>query len=85
MQRNLRSPKERIARALCRLDGHAAGTVMDGVPMWHSYDDEAVVVLAAIEVSPLLELLKEIELNEAVPRELRDKAHLAAARFVGLA
>lgn len=49
MPGRLRSPKERIARALCRLDGHLESITMDGVAMWQSYEDDAVVVLAAIE------------------------------------
>lgn len=85
MPGRLRSPKERIARALCRLDGHPENITMDGVAMWQSYEDDAVVVLAAIEVAPLLEVLKDVERNEAVPMDLKNKAHRASVRFVGLA
>ncbi len=44
------SPRERAARALCRLAGNPENTTFEGRPMWMSYLEEVDVVLeAAIE------------------------------------
>lgn len=40
---------ERIARALCRLDGHPENIAFEGRPMWQSYLPQVRVVLDEIE------------------------------------
>lgn len=39
---------ERVARALCKLDGHPAGATMDGKPLWQDYLPEARAALMAL-------------------------------------
>lgn len=39
---------ERIARALCRLDGHPENIQFEGRPMWQSYLPQVRAVLDAI-------------------------------------
>jgi len=41
------SPRERAARALCRLDGHFENTTFEGKPMWQSYLAQVDAVLQA--------------------------------------
>lgn len=83
MPRRNQPPRERIARALCRLDGHPENITMDGEPMWCSYDDEAIEVLAAVQVGPVLELLIDISGNESIPATFRDRARDAVLTFNG--
>ena len=45
--RNVRSPRERVARALCDLHGHPSDIKMDGQPMWVSYFREVDAALSA--------------------------------------
>jgi hypothetical protein len=42
-----RSPRERAARALCRLAGNPENTMFEGKPMWVSYLPEADAILEA--------------------------------------
>lgn len=42
-----KSPRERAARALCRLDGHPEDTKFEGKPMWMSYLGQVDAVLKA--------------------------------------
>lgn len=42
------SPRERAARALCRLDGHPENIAFEGRPMWQSYLPQADAVLEAV-------------------------------------
>lgn len=42
-----RPPRERAARALCRLAGNPEDTKFDGRPMWESYLPEVDAVLEA--------------------------------------
>ena len=42
-----KSPRERAARALCRLAGNPEDTNFEGRPMWTSYLDEVDAVLQA--------------------------------------
>lgn len=42
-----KSPRERAARALCRLDGNPENTMFEGKPMWVSYLDQVDAVLEA--------------------------------------
>ena len=37
---------ERVARALCRVDGHPEDAKMDGKPLWASYEAEARAAIA---------------------------------------
>lgn len=39
---------ERVARALCRLDGHPENAKMDGKPLWQDYVAEARAAIAAM-------------------------------------
>lgn len=42
-----RPPRERAARALCRLNGNPEDTAFEGKPMWQSYLPEVDAVLRA--------------------------------------
>jgi hypothetical protein len=39
---------ERVARALCELDGHPPGATMDGKPLWQDYLPEAWAAVMAL-------------------------------------
>ena len=39
---------ERVARALCRLDGHPENATMDGKPLWQDYEPEARAAIEAM-------------------------------------
>ncbi len=41
------SPREKAARALCRLDGNPENSTFEGKPMWHSYLVQVDAVLKA--------------------------------------
>lgn len=43
----MRPPRERAARALCRLAGNPEDTKFDGKPMWQQYLPEVDAVLRA--------------------------------------
>lgn len=43
----MKSPRERAARALCRLDGHPENIQFEGKPMWQSYLPQVDAVLEA--------------------------------------
>jgi hypothetical protein len=45
MPRRPKSPRERAARALCNLDGHAPDIQFEGAPMWKSYLPQVDAVL----------------------------------------
>ena len=47
MAPEIRSPRERAARALCELQGHPPDIKMAGRPMWMSYLEEVDTVLKA--------------------------------------
>lgn len=47
MVRSLLSPREKAARALCRLSGVPENTQFEGRPMWQSFLPEVDAVLAA--------------------------------------
>lgn len=47
MARKHQSPRERAARALCRLDGHPEDIRFEGRPMWESYLPQVDAVLEA--------------------------------------
>lgn len=42
-----KSPRERAARALCRLAGQSEDIMVKGEPIWRSYLDEVDTVLVA--------------------------------------
>ncbi|NPD16949.1 hypothetical protein HOY34_17285 [Xinfangfangia sp. D13-10-4-6] len=47
MARREKPPREKAARALCELDGHAPETRFEGGPMWASYLPQVDAVLRA--------------------------------------
>jgi len=65
---------ERVARALCRLQGHPCDIRFEGKSMWQSFLPEADAALAAADIDPLIALLRQIEAHAAVPGALRDQA-----------
>ena len=65
---------ERVARALCRLQGHPCDIRFEGKSMWQSFLPEADAALAAADIDPLIALLRQIEADAAVPEALRDQA-----------
>jgi hypothetical protein len=67
-------PRERIARALSRLQGHPPDIRFEGKPMWQSFLPEADAALAAADIDPLIALLRQIEAHAAVLEALRDQA-----------
>jgi len=46
--RRIKPPRERAARALCRLAGNPEDTRFEGRPMWESYLPEVDAVLGAV-------------------------------------
>lgn len=53
-------PRERAARALCRMNGVPEDTKFEGRPMWESYLDEVGTVLKAALTPEELEKLKAL-------------------------
>jgi hypothetical protein len=51
---------EKVARALCRLDGHPENATMDGKPLWRDYEPEARAAIAAMR-EPTPEMLEAAE------------------------
>lgn len=47
MPRRIKPPRERAARALCRLAGNPEDARFEGRPMWESYLPEVDAVLGA--------------------------------------
>lgn len=47
MAGKMMSPRERAARALCRLSGNRENTMFEGEPIWKSFLDEVDTVLIA--------------------------------------
>lgn len=54
-------PRERAARALCKLHGHPPDTRFEGKAMWESYLDEVDAVLTAAIGTSALNELKQAE------------------------
>lgn len=50
---------ERVARALCRHDGHPENATMDGKPLWQDYLPEARVAIEAMR-EPTEDMLLDI-------------------------
>ena len=60
MVKRPQSPRERAARALCRLAGNPENITFEGQPMWMSYLREVDVVLeAALSPEDFERLLRE--------------------------
>jgi hypothetical protein len=51
---------ERVARALCRLDGHPENAIMDGKPLWMDFVPEARAAIEAMR-EPSPEILAVLE------------------------
>jgi len=66
-------PRERIARALSRLQGHPSDIRFEGKPMWHSFLPEADAALAAADIDPLIALLRQIEADVRLTRRHRSR------------
>lgn len=60
----MKGPRERAARALCRLEGNPENIQFEGKPMWQSYLSQADAVLAA--ALPAAEWKRLFE-NEPLP------------------
>ena len=56
----IKSPRERAARALCRLNRVPEDTMFEGRPMWESYLDEVDIVLKAALSPEYFEKLKAL-------------------------
>jgi hypothetical protein len=54
------SPEERICRALCSADGNPENIAFEGKPMWQSYRDAARAALGAVQLEPLLDIVREV-------------------------
>ncbi len=76
-------PEERVARALCRADGHPENTRFEGRPTWESYKREAEQVLWALEVETLTAALRGMAAERSVPLPVREKALLALQAYEG--
>jgi hypothetical protein len=74
-------PRERIARALSRLQGHPSDIRFEGKPMKQSFLPEADAALAAADIDPLIALLRQIETHAAVPEALRDQAAVVLREY----
>ncbi|MCB1345344.1 MAG: hypothetical protein H6900_09965 [Rhodobacter sp.] len=61
MTRTAKPPRERAARALCRLHGHRPDTRFDGKAMWESYLDEVDTVIASAMGEETLRNMKDAE------------------------
>jgi hypothetical protein len=70
-------PRERVARALSRLQGHPPDIRFESKPMWESFLPEADAALEAAGVEPLIALLRQFEADAALPKMVRDQAAAA--------
>jgi hypothetical protein len=66
-------PRERIARALSRLQGHPSDIRVEGKPMWPSFLPEADAALAAADIDPLIALLARSKRTPPYPRRFATK------------
>lgn len=76
-------PEERVARTLCRADGHPENTRFEGRCMWESYKGEAEQVLRALDVETLTAALRGMAAERSVPLPVREKALLALQVYEG--
>lgn len=74
-------PLERVARALCRADGHPENTRFESKPMWASYVGEAELVLRGLKAEVIVEALASVIENDQVPDEVRRKARKALEEY----
>jgi hypothetical protein len=58
---------ERVARALCRFEGHLENIPFEGQPMWASYIDQARAVLTAMRdpTEEMREAAASLDLSES--------------------
>lgn len=61
MTSTAKPPRERAARALCKLHGHLPDTRFEGKAMWESYLDEVDAVIASAMGAEVLRQLKDAE------------------------
>ncbi|CAM3518683.1 hypothetical protein G6L26_007535 [Agrobacterium radiobacter] len=62
--KNPQPPRERAARALCRLSDVPENTKFDGRPMWESFLPEVDAVLEAALGAEEIERMKKDEVNK---------------------
>lgn len=74
-------PLERVARALCRADGHPEDIKFESNPMWASYCGEAQLVLDALKPGVLVDALTSLLKDDAVPERVRRNAEAALAAY----
>lgn len=74
-------PLERVARALCRADGHPEDIKFEGKPMWMSYTEEATTVLAGLKADVIVEALAQVIAGDGVPEPMREKAQHALRSY----
>lgn len=74
-------PLERVARALCRADGHPENTMFESKPMWASYVGEAEFVLRHLKAEVIVEALASVIEDSLVPESLRKKACKALEEY----
>lgn len=74
-------PLERVARALCRADGHMEDSRFEGKPMWASYVSEAEFVLRGLKADVIVEALESVIGDKQVPEPLREKARKAVEQY----
>lgn len=77
----MREPLERVARALCRVDGHPEEIKFESKPMWASYLGEAEHVLEGLKAEVIVEALAAVIENEQVPDDAREKARAALTQY----
>lgn len=74
-------PLERVARALCRADGHPEDTRFESMPMWASYVGEAELVLRGLKADVIVDALASVIADDHVPESLREKARTALEQY----
>ena len=75
-------PRERVARALSRLQGHPPDIRFESKPMWESFLPEADAAIEAAGIEPLIALLRQIEADAALPKTVRDQAAAALQSYM---
>jgi hypothetical protein len=75
-------PRERVARALSRLQGHPPDIRFENKPMWESFLPEADAAIESAGIEPLIALLRQIEADTALPKTVRDQAAAAMQGYM---